>query len=108
MPAGAWFEADELFGWWTTGEALDLSCRKADVYLPRCMSAFVGADITTAILGSGLTETDRILSADGSQKAAAAIDTNVSCGEMDGVSAARRQTPADGGCGDERRDRPVS
>ncbi len=40
------------------------------------MSAFVGADITTAILGSGLTETDRILSADGSHKeAAAAIDT---------------------------------
>ena len=27
------FEADELFGWWTIGEALDLSCRKADVYL---------------------------------------------------------------------------
>ena len=69
---------------------LDLSCRKADVYLPRCMSAFVGADITTAILGSGLTETDRIPGADGSRKeAAAAIDTNVSCGEMDGVSAAR-------------------
>ena len=88
------FEADELFGWWTTGEALDLSCRKADVYLPRCMSAFVGADITTAILGSGLTETDRILSADGSHKeAAAAIDTNVSCGEMDGVSAARGGRP---------------
>ena len=84
------FEADELFGWWTIGEALDLSCRKADVYLPRCMSAFVGADITTAILGSGLTETDRIPGADGSRKeAAAAIDTNVSCGEADGVSAAR-------------------
>ena len=84
------FEADELFGWWTIGEALDLSCRKADVYLPRCMSAFVGADITTAILGSGLTETDRIPGADGSRKeAAAAIDTNVSCGELDGVSAAR-------------------
>lgn len=84
------FEADELFGWWTIGEALDLSCRKADVYLPRCMSAFVGADITTAILGSGLTETDRIPGAEGSRKeAAAAIDTNVSCGEMDGVSAAR-------------------
>ena len=82
------FEADELFGWWTTGEALDLSCRKADVYLPRCMSAFVGADITTAILGSGLTETDRIPGADGSRKeAAAAIDTNISCGETDGVSA---------------------
>ena len=84
------FEADELFGWWTIGEALDLSCRKADVYLPRCMSAFIGADITTAILGSGLTETDRIPGADGSRKEAeAAIDTNVSCGEMDGVSAAR-------------------
>ena len=72
------FEADELFGWWTTGEALDLSCRKADVYLPRCMSAFVGADITTAILGSGLTETDCIPGTDGSRKeAAAAIDPNV-------------------------------
>ena len=88
------FEADELFGWWTTGEALDLSCRKADVYLPRCMSAFVGADITTAILGSGLTETDRIPGADGSRKeAAAAIDTNVSCRETDGVSAAGSGSP---------------
>lgn len=83
------FEADELFGWWTTGEALDLSCRKADVYLPRCMSAFVGADITTAILGSGLTETDCIPGAEGSRKeVAAAIDPNVSCRETDGVSAA--------------------
>lgn len=82
------FEADELFGWWTTGEALDLSCRKADVYLPRCMSAFVGADITTAILGAGLTETDCIPGADGRCKeAAAAIDPNVSCRETDGVSA---------------------
>ena len=82
------FEADELFGWWTIGEALDLSCRKADVYLPRCMSAFVGADITTAILGSGLTETDCIPGTDGSRKeAAAAIDPNVSCRETDGVSA---------------------
>ena len=88
------FEADELFGWWTTGEALDLSCRKADVYLPRCMSAFVGADITTAILGSGLTETDRIPGADSSCKeAAAAIDTNVSCRETDGVSAAGSGSP---------------
>ena len=82
------FEADELFGWWTIGEALDLSCRKADVYLPRCMSAFVGADITTAILGAGLTETDCIPGADGRCKeAAAAIDPNVSCRETDGVSA---------------------
>ena len=88
------FEADELFGWWTTGEALDLSCRKANVYLPRCMSAFVGADITTAILGAGLTETDRISGADSSCKeAAAAIDTNVSCRETDGVSATGSGSP---------------
>ena len=70
------FEADELFGWWTTGEALDLSCRKADVYLPRCMSAFVGADITTAILGSGLTETDCIPGADGSPRLMVDVGTN--------------------------------
>lgn len=70
------FEADDLFGWWTIGEALDLSCRKADVYLPRCMSAFVGADITTAILGSGLTETDRIPGADGSPRLMVDVGTN--------------------------------
>ena len=70
------FEADELFGWWTIGEALDLSCRKADVYLPRCMSAFVGADITTAILGSGLTETDCIPGADGSPRLMVDVGTN--------------------------------
>ncbi len=70
------FEADELFGWWTTGEALDLSCRKADVYLPHCMSAFVGADITTAILGSGLTETDCIPGADGSPRLMVDVGTN--------------------------------
>ena len=70
------FEADELFGWWTTGEALDLSCRKADVYLPRCMSAFVGADITTAILGSGLTETDCIPGADGTPRLMVDVGTN--------------------------------
>ena len=70
------FEADELFGWWTIGEALDLSCRKADVYLPRCMSAFVGADITTAILGSGLTETDCIPGADGNPRLMVDVGTN--------------------------------
>ena len=70
------FEADDLFGWWTIGEALDLSCRKADVYLPRCMSAFVGADITTAILGSGLTETDCIPGADGSPRLMVDVGTN--------------------------------
>lgn len=53
------FEADELFGSWTSGEALGLCCKSAKVYLPRCISAFVGADITTAILGSGIRGTER-------------------------------------------------
>lgn len=52
------FEADELFGTWTTGEELGLCCKTAKVYLPRCISAFVGADITTAILGAGVRGTD--------------------------------------------------
>lgn len=50
------FEADELFGTWMSGEELGLSCREAKVYLPPCISAFVGADITTALLGSGICE----------------------------------------------------
>ncbi len=53
------FEADELFGIWMSGEALGLCCKDADVYLPRCISAFVGADITTAILGSGICNTEQ-------------------------------------------------
>ena len=48
------FEADELFGIWTSGKELGLCCRFADIYLPRCISAFVGADITTALLGTGI------------------------------------------------------
>ncbi len=47
------FEADHLFG-----ENLPkgwLSCLPtAEVYLPRCISAFIGADISTAILSSDL------------------------------------------------------
>ena len=53
------FEADELFGIWTSGEALGLCCKDADVYLPRCISAFVETDITTAILGSGICNTEQ-------------------------------------------------
>lgn len=52
------FEADELFGIWTSGEDLGLGCKKAKVYLPRCISAFVGADITTALLGTGIRGTE--------------------------------------------------
>jgi len=43
------FEADHLFGQWVS-----LLGKKA--YLPPCMNAFVGADITCAVLASGLTE----------------------------------------------------
>ncbi|MDD4081491.1 MAG: ASKHA domain-containing protein [Eubacteriales bacterium] len=43
------FEADHLFGEWA-----EILGRKA--YLPPCMNAFVGADITCAALASGLAE----------------------------------------------------
>lgn len=48
--AQAPFEAKRLFGEELRGGELSLPCREARVYLPRCMSAFVGADITTALL----------------------------------------------------------
>ena len=48
------FAADHLFGETLPAEALGLSGLCADVYLPRCISAFIGADITTALLASGL------------------------------------------------------
>ena len=43
------FQADTLFGNW------DKILGK-DTYLPACMNAFVGADITCAVLASGMTE----------------------------------------------------
>ena len=52
------FEADELFGVWMSGEELGLCCKAARIYLPRCISAFVGADITTAMLGCGISGTE--------------------------------------------------
>lgn len=49
------FEAGRLFGEVCAAVSLGLSaCPGASVYLPRCMSAFVGADITTALLASGI------------------------------------------------------
>ena len=50
------FTAERLFGEICSDAAsLGLtSCPSAPVYLPRCMSAFVGADITTALLASGI------------------------------------------------------
>jgi len=52
------FQANRLFGEWVTakevgfGDALNDAC----VYLAPCFSAFVGGDIATAILASGLME----------------------------------------------------
>lgn len=43
------FKADTLFGNWDT-------VLGRDTYLPACMNAFVGADITCAVLASGMTE----------------------------------------------------
>lgn len=47
------FAADHLFGEYIPAETLGLP-GSAQIYLPRCVSAFVGADITTAILASGM------------------------------------------------------
>ncbi len=53
--AAAPFQARELFGRSLPAAELELPCAPgAQAYLPRCMSAFVGADITTALLASGI------------------------------------------------------
>ena len=53
--AAAPFQARELFGRPLPAAELELPCAPgAQAYLPRCMSAFVGADITTALLASGI------------------------------------------------------
>lgn len=47
------FEADCLFGLWTDGASIGLqTMAHARVYLPACVSAFVGADITCGVLAS--------------------------------------------------------
>lgn len=50
------FQATRLFGETIPAPELDLPCPNAQVYLPRCMSAFVGADITTALLASSICQ----------------------------------------------------
>ncbi len=48
------FEPASLFGEFCSARELGLSANRARVYLTPCMSSFVGGDITTAILASGL------------------------------------------------------
>ena len=53
--AHAPFLADELFGRYARPEEVFFpELPGAKIYLPRCMSAYVGADITTALLASGI------------------------------------------------------
>lgn len=54
------FEASQLFGEFQKGFHLDLPCPEAKVYLPRCVSAFVGADLVTALLASGIWRQEEI------------------------------------------------
>lgn len=57
--AAAPFHIEEKYGRTVTAGELGLCCRpEVPVYLPRCMAAFVGADITTAQLASGLCDAD--------------------------------------------------
>ena len=57
------FQADWLAGEWVKGETLNLVCAQANVWLPPCISAFVGADITTALLSVDILngENNRLL-----------------------------------------------
>ena len=57
------FQADWLAGEWVTGRSLDLICPKARVWLPPCVSAFVGADTVTALLAAHILhgESPRLL-----------------------------------------------
>lgn len=48
------FQADRLFGEMITAKEIGLPYENMRVYLPRCMSAFVGADITMALLASDI------------------------------------------------------
>ena len=54
------FDAKRLFGETLTAETLELSnlLPTAPIYLPPCISAFVGADTTCAILATALTSGD--------------------------------------------------
>lgn len=54
------FAMNRSFGETLTAKALELNSLTADtpIYLPPCISAFVGADITCAILSSQLTKSD--------------------------------------------------
>lgn len=59
--ATAPFEQDCYFGNFLSGQELDLPGH-IRVYLPSCISAYVGADITTALLASQIFDNGRVMS----------------------------------------------
>lgn len=60
------FEAKRLFGEVLKASELDMSVLspEADIYLPPCISAFVGADTVCALLATGLCERDAAMLVD--------------------------------------------
>lgn len=71
--AAAPFEPEYRFGKFIPAGELDLPF-DAVVYLPRCISAYVGADITTAILAAGFFRDGRVT--EGKPRLLADIGTN--------------------------------
>ncbi len=53
------FVADWLAGEWVSAVDLGLACSNAKVYLPKCISAFVGADITMALLHTNINKDNK-------------------------------------------------
>lgn len=60
------FDARRLFGEEVTAQVLSLACLapQTPIYLPRCISAFVGADTTCAVLATHLCESETAMLAD--------------------------------------------
>ena len=54
------FEPESRFGFYKDAEALGLKGINARVYLMPCISAFVGGDITAAVMSSGLYNSDKL------------------------------------------------
>lgn len=50
------FKPGSLFGKTYSGAELGFSVPEMEIYLPECISAFVGADISSAVLASGMAE----------------------------------------------------
>ena len=54
------FTPESLFGYTRTGKELGLAMINAEVYLTPCFSAFVGGDISSAVVASGMSEKEEV------------------------------------------------